>query len=174
MSPLTLRPEQLTDYSEAPLFLQLSPTNTRLASASATGDLPLVLYESVVEIVAAAPASNSTENTNANASEDAPGGGTAAAGIAEVALQAPAPAQTATATATRTYFVPAAYRIESGEAERIAVDHTTRHATSSTSSAGALFGSGSGGGGGGAGARGGKEWDAEAASCESPRLAFSL
>lgn len=80
-SDLSLLRLQLLQYNEAPLFLQFSPTNARMAEATASGDLPLSIYESIVEIVKGE---------------------------------------------TRHFFVPAGYRIDTGEAERIAVDHVSK------------------------------------------------
>ncbi|GAA5949582.1 hypothetical protein JCM10213_002608 [Rhodosporidiobolus nylandii] len=69
--------KQFLEYNESPLFLQLSP-----ASSASTGkDLPVTVYESIVELVDNEP---------------------------------------------QPVFVPAAYEIETGEAERVAVDHVSK------------------------------------------------
>ncbi|GAA5973372.1 hypothetical protein JCM11641_003098 [Rhodosporidiobolus odoratus] len=69
--------KQFLHYNETPLFLHLSPPST----PHTTKDLPIVIYESVVEIV---------DNE-------------------------PTPV-----------FVPVPYEIETGEAERVAVDHVSK------------------------------------------------
>ncbi|GAA5891865.1 hypothetical protein JCM5296_003254 [Sporobolomyces johnsonii] len=70
--------KQFFEYNESPLFLQLSPSRP---STSTSKDLPLAVYESLVEIVAGEP---------------------------------------------QPVFVPVAYEIETGEAERVAVDEASR------------------------------------------------
>ncbi|KDN43673.1 Mov34-domain-containing protein [Tilletiaria anomala UBC 951] len=82
--------QQLLGYNEAPIFLQLSPTNTRVAEAAASGELPLSTYESTVEIVHGE---------------------------------------------TKMFFVPTGYRIDTGEAERVAVDFASRPAESGNDAA---------------------------------------
>ncbi|KAK4699864.1 hypothetical protein P7C70_g6393, partial [Phenoliferia sp. Uapishka_3] len=81
--------KQFFEYNETPLFLQLS-------KAAVTKDLPVTIYESVMEII---------DNE------------------AEVVL------------------VQASYEIETGEAERVAVDHASKSNTSSTGSQSSLIAS---------------------------------
>ncbi|EPQ28834.1 uncharacterized protein PFL1_03637 [Pseudozyma flocculosa PF-1] len=73
--------KQLLVYNETPLLLQLHPTVASFEAADKDGELPINVYESVIEMVG-------TEAT--------------------------------------TFFIPTGYRIETGEAERIAVDHTSK------------------------------------------------
>nr|CDI51565.1 related to COP9 signalosome complex subunit 6 [Melanopsichium pennsylvanicum 4] len=70
--------KQLIAYNETPLLVQLSQTVTSFENAELNGELPIRVYESVVEMVQGE---------------------------------------------TSSFFVPAGYKIETGEAERIAVDH---------------------------------------------------
>lgn len=89
---------QLLDFNEAPLFLQLTPTISSFNSAQSSGELPISLYESVVELAPSTEASKS-QPTSSDAKEGM-----------EATM----------------FFVPAPYHIETGEAERIAVDHTSK------------------------------------------------
>lgn len=73
--------KQLLAYNETPLLVQLSQTVASFENAETTGELPIRVYESVVEVVQGETAS---------------------------------------------FFVPAGYKIETGEAERIAVDHASK------------------------------------------------
>lgn len=73
--------KQLFAYNETPLLLQLHQTVTSFENAEVNGELPIRVYESVVELVQG-------ETTN--------------------------------------FFVPAGYKIETGEAERIAVDYASK------------------------------------------------
>lgn len=73
--------KQLLAYNETPLLVQLHQTVSSFGEAEVNGDLPIRVYESVVELV---------QGETAN------------------------------------FFVPAGYRIETGEAERIAVDHASK------------------------------------------------
>ncbi len=73
--------KQLLAYNETPLLVQLSQTVSTFENAEVNGELPIRVYESVVELVQG-------ETTN--------------------------------------FFVPAGYKIETGEAERIAVDHASK------------------------------------------------
>lgn len=96
--PPTLFSSQLLDFNEAPLFLQLTPTISSFNSAQSSGELPISLYESVVELAPSTEASKS-QPTSSDAKEGM-----------EATM----------------FFVPAPYHIETGEAERIAVDHTSK------------------------------------------------
>lgn len=73
--------KQLLAYNETPLLIQLHQTVASFENAEVNGELPIRVYETVVEIVQG-------ETTN--------------------------------------FFVPAGYKIETGEAERIAVDHASK------------------------------------------------
>ncbi|KIS72227.1 uncharacterized protein UMAG_11451 [Mycosarcoma maydis] len=73
--------KQLLAYNETPLLVQLHQTVASFENAEANGELPIRVYESVVELVQG-------ETTN--------------------------------------FFVPAGYKIETGEAERIAVDYASK------------------------------------------------
>ncbi|SPO21246.1 related to COP9 signalosome complex subunit 6 [Ustilago trichophora] len=73
--------KQLLAYNETPLFVQLHQTVASFENAEVNGELPIRVYESVVELVQG-------ETTN--------------------------------------FFIPAGYKIETGEAERIAVDHASK------------------------------------------------
>lgn len=73
--------KQLLAYTETPLLVQLHQTVASFEDAEVNGELPIRVYESVVELVHG-------ETTN--------------------------------------FFVPAGFRIETGEAERIAVDHASK------------------------------------------------
>lgn len=73
--------KQLLAYNETPLLVQLHQTVSSFEDAGVNGELPIRVYESVVELVQG-------ETTN--------------------------------------FFVPAGYKIETGEAERIAVDHASK------------------------------------------------
>ncbi|KAN0063052.1 hypothetical protein ACQY0O_004215 [Thecaphora frezii] len=73
--------KQLLAYNETLLLLQLHPTVASFEAADKEGELPINVYESVIEMMAGEAA---------------------------------------------TLFVPTGYRIETGEAERIAVDHTSK------------------------------------------------
>lgn len=73
--------KQLLAYNETPLLVQLHQTVSSFENAEVNGELPIRVYESVVELVQG-------ETTN--------------------------------------FFVPAGYKIETGEAERIAVDHASK------------------------------------------------
>ncbi|CBQ68056.1 related to COP9 signalosome complex subunit 6 [Sporisorium reilianum SRZ2] len=73
--------KQLLAYNETPLLVQLHQTVSSFEDAEVNGELPIRIYESVVELVQG-------ETTN--------------------------------------FFVPAGYKIETGEAEHIAVDHASK------------------------------------------------
>ncbi|KAJ9476515.1 putative 26S proteasome regulatory subunit RPN8 (putative) [Pseudozyma hubeiensis] len=73
--------KQLLAYNETPLLVQLHQTVSSFDNAEANGELPIRVYESVVELVRGE---------------------------------------------TTQFFVPAGYKIETGEAERIAVDHASK------------------------------------------------
>lgn len=73
--------KQLLAYNETPILVQLDQTVSSFENAEANGELPIRVYESVVELVRGE---------------------------------------------TTQFFVPAAYKIETGEAERIAVDHASK------------------------------------------------
>lgn len=73
--------KQLVAYNETPLLVQLHQTVASFEHAEVNGELPIRVYESVVEMV---------QGETAN------------------------------------FLVPAGYRIETGEAERIAVDHASK------------------------------------------------
>ena len=68
-------------YNETPIFVQLHQTVSSFENAEVNGELPIRVYESVVEMVQG-------ETTN--------------------------------------FFVPVGFKIETGEAERIAVDHASK------------------------------------------------
>ncbi|PWN50259.1 hypothetical protein IE53DRAFT_387440 [Violaceomyces palustris] len=86
--------KQLLEVNESPIMMQLRPTNTALEEAEKAGELPINVYESVVELVKGE---------------------------------------------TKTFFLETRYRIETGEAERIAVDHTSQ-AVAGTSEESSLIG----------------------------------
>lgn len=90
--------KQLLEYSEAPIFLQFTPSKAAILSSSRGGELPLQLYESQVEM---AP-------TTADASSAA------------------VDKEGTTEKAAQLYFVKSNYKIETGEAERIAVDYASK------------------------------------------------
>lgn len=73
--------KQLLAYNETPILVQLHQTVSSFENAEVNGELPIRVYESVVEMVQG-------ETSN--------------------------------------FFVPAGYRIETGEAERIAVDYASK------------------------------------------------
>lgn len=73
--------KQLLAYNETPLLVQLHQTVASFENAEVNGELPIRVYESVVELVQGE---------------------------------------------TTSFFVPAGYKIETGEAERIAVDHASK------------------------------------------------
>ncbi|KAJ1032332.1 hypothetical protein NDA18_001818 [Ustilago nuda] len=73
--------KQLLAYNETPIFVQLHQTVSSFENAEVNGELPIRVYESVVEMVQG-------ETTN--------------------------------------FFVPAGFKIETGEAEWIAVDHASK------------------------------------------------
>lgn len=73
--------KQLLAYNETPIFVQLHPSVSSFENAEVNGELPIRVYESVVEMVQG-------ETTN--------------------------------------FFVPAGFKIETGEAERIAVDYASK------------------------------------------------
>ncbi|PWZ01369.1 Mov34-domain-containing protein [Testicularia cyperi] len=73
--------KQLASYNETPLLVQLSQNVTSFQEADRNGELPIKVYESVVELIHGEATS---------------------------------------------FFVPATYRIDTGEAERIAIDHASK------------------------------------------------
>lgn len=85
--------KQLSEYNETPIFLQLSPSQASIASASRAGELPLQVYETHLEM-ASQPAAGMEL-----------GEGSQGAQI---------------------FFVQSSYKINTGEAERIAVDYTSK------------------------------------------------
>ncbi|CAO1635179.1 unnamed protein product [Sympodiomycopsis kandeliae] len=88
---------QLIEYNEAPLLLQISPSDSSLSSSSKAGELPVQLYESQIEV----KTESSTEPPPSSSSS-----------LEEQGL--------------RMSFVKSSYTIQTGEAERIAVDYTSR------------------------------------------------
>ncbi|CAO1625257.1 unnamed protein product [Parajaminaea phylloscopi] len=97
---------QLLDYNESPLFLQLSPNPSELGRKG--GELPIELYESQMELKA--------DKVDRDQAESSSGRGGAS----------PSPAQ-----AGLVFVKCAKYRIETGEAERIAVDYASKPSGSS-------------------------------------------
>ncbi|KAI8620532.1 maintenance of mitochondrial structure and function-domain-containing protein [Chytriomyces sp. MP71] len=88
--------KQFLDHNDSPLFLQLNP----IMNASIAKDLPISIFESVVDITSApVPGTNQMADVEG-----------AAAGSDGNAMK----------------FAKSKYKIETGEAERIALDHVAR------------------------------------------------
>lgn len=87
------------------MFLQLSPSREALNAAQGKAELPIAVYEGIVELT--------------EASKAAPAGG-AAGGDKSAEAEASRQRQ------AELVFVRSTYSLETGEAERIAVDHTSK------------------------------------------------
>ncbi|CEH19101.1 COP9 signalosome, subunit CSN6 [Ceraceosorus bombacis] len=125
--------KQLLEHNESPLFLQLAPTTEALTNAKGRAELPVTVYEALLDFdgshamsqpaVTGRPGNRG--KTEHAASDDAmditEGESSSQASNLEVATGEPS-----------IVFVPAKYELRTGEAERIAVDYTSRPAESSS------------------------------------------
>ncbi len=107
---------QICDINESPLFLQLNPASR--APVASGGDLPVSMYESIIDLITASEAAAASAS---GSSKEASGDDKSSSSSSGVPQSKPRPGGEA-----RMLFLPLSYTLATEEAERIGLDHVAR------------------------------------------------